>query len=363
MAYFTSLNRIILATTAVGVLLMVAGGLWFLSNESDDYALHMSQEFKRANDLMSANDVKAAVATYDELLGEAREAVNRETLLLYKAFALFQQEDQQSGTEAVALLGDLVQRGSDPLIKSWAVALLLQFYYSSQSPDVLSTIRSLDVFSEMASLPDESFLESLAEYGDSVEPTALGKIHLAAPLARRLIYDNALTDDERTSLAGRIENLMVGSELLENDEVIFDSPFQHMMLAHYRGIVLTAAAKGGTDPALAEAQFQKAIALANSRPDSGPMRYLSVYSHFYYAALAAEALNNGEKVRNELSVLIFFLDDAQISEVFGSFVTAASQNRSSQNYKSLQNLATMDAEFATFLKQRYGVDFTEARES
>lgn len=321
----------------------------------------MTSEFEKARSFLNATDPQEAIRVYDQMLASSEDEPNTHTLILYKAYALFATGDPVDATEAVELLGNLLSlENVDTLFRSWAITELLQFYYSSQSPAILSNIRELAIFAEHNSLSDQEFLLKAAETAHEIYPTALGKIHLAIPLARELTYTDSQNTELVRSHAEKIEQLTTGSQLLEFEEVFFDTPNHHMSLAHYRGILLSAAVEGGVDPLYSRGQFEDALTIATENPDNTAVQQLSWYTNFYYAADVIEhtaSSTDGVLADYLITELTNKLTAAEDISNFETFVRAAHNNPNSNNYRLFVLLGEQSALFKTFLQEKFSLTF------
>ena len=353
---------ILLATAAFAVFTL--GVITPSQDTPTNYSEDMANELNKADSLLTSNDFLGAAEIYDELIADAQYEADEHTLTIRKAHALFANADPESSDEAIQILGNLISSEEvEDMFRGWATSELLQFYYSSQRPDILAQIKALPVFAEYNTLSDSDFLNRVAQFSDSLYPTPLGKIHLAIPYARQLTYDPDLDSSvAQVVYAEQIETLTNQSQLLEAESGLFTTPYHTMMLAHYRGILLSAGANVDSDlTSSAQAQFDTAVQIANTNPDNRPIQELSWYTHFYYAALALDQIdvdaNQENIVSLQLAQLTQKLETAADTSLFETFARSAHNNPASNNWRLFSELSNTNVSFSDLLESKFSLVF------
>jgi len=324
-------------------------------NNSSAYSEFMTMKFNSASDYLNDNNANEAVLVFDEMLARAEDDATIHALTIRKASALFSTGDIPSAYEAVDILGALLDSENiDPMFRGWAISELLQFHFLSQHSGILEKIRQLSVFSKWTDLNVSDFLLEAAKLSDTLYPTTFGKIYLATPLAMQLTHSN-LSQGEAEVLAKEIEFLTKESVTLQQDEVWSKAPYNKMLTNHYRGIVLSVATEGGTDPDLATQEFTEAIEYVNDNPSIASVQKLSLFTHFYFAS---HLLKSGFKdmADAQLTDLIRKINSTHSLD-FKYFVETVYSNKESNNYKLFQSLSAHSLDFKNLLQTKYQVVF------
>lgn len=326
--------------------------------EKDVHAEFMTEKNDLANSLLESNKPAEAVVLMDEMLAVSDDPITTNTLIITKASVLSAMGDLELTYTAIALLGDLLSSEEvEPVFKGWAMSELLQMYYRSQHSEVLAHIQKLPVFAEISELPPPDFLQRAAEMSDSLSPTAFGKIALAVPLARELTYSSMTMDPtEMKSKAEKIDQLVNSSQLLQAEEGWLNVPYNLMMAAHYRGILLSAAVLGEGDPSLPQKHFEEALQVASDNPEMLQVQLLEPYIHFYYAA---HLLQNSQDIEatEQLTQLVQVIEMFDDKGGFAEFARAANSNPDSNNYRLFQAFTEHSSAFSDFLQNEYSLTF------
>lgn len=365
MKNFSLNTRIIIVISSLLLLVLFAAllffsqSLWFASEQNDiNYRNQMIQESELADSFLHAGNPMAAVETFDRMIITSADDSTRYNATIRKASALFATGDIEKSYEAVDILGSVLEDPTaTPLFKGWALAELLRSFYMSQHSGLLAHMRSLSALADLSGLSDVEFLKHAAKRSDDLYPTVLGKLFLAIPIARELEYTETEDIAILSDMSEEIVSLAQASESLQLKESWFNDPYSEMLAAHYRGIVLSTAVKGGADTLLAQEQFELALQISEQNTDVLSVQNLSVYTHIYYVAhlLRSNASGvSGRTVDEQLSAVIF---DAPSVPTFSYYVQAAYNNPTSSNYKLLSTISSASPSFKTFLEDKYSVIF------
>lgn len=327
------------------------------SNTDEEYASYLETETARANALLNQGDVSAALETYDYLLATAPDDSSRQALIFHKANALFMLGKLDTTKEAINILGQAVSKSGDAEFQAWAILSLYRYYYQTQSSEILNHIRSLPLFADILDLDDQVFLSEIVRRSDALYPTMFGKILLASPIVAEL---EALDTDNSAVAAAKAKEIVVlaeASRVLQMNEKWLTDPYNQMLVFYYRGLILSAATMGGTDPSLAKTDFESALSIAATYSDMRPVRSLApmVHLHLAYLYLRYPVLDpSGKSFTEEVG---HFIDKAVDAKDFSVLVRNAASSPGSRGAVMFTALSNNSATFRWFLESNYSVSF------
>lgn len=362
-----SLNKLLFRSLSVIVIfVLLATGLYFSKDKLVQWFLFYTREpdqYEPMNSYLDSQilltDMKfdEAIALYDGRLSKALDKETETSLKIRKAYALFARSKDGDIKEATSLLKTIANdEDQSKLFKSWAMVGLLQFYYKSRSPEVLASMRELSALSGETSVDDNALLRKVAEVSDGLSPSAFGKIFMAAPLAGEMIKPD-ISEDRKKDLAIEIEGLVGQSALLEAGEQWMDTPYDLMLLEHYRGLLMTAATRGGTDQSKANLYFEAAIDIAKVDPSEATTE-LVAYTYFYYIAHLYQ-YGNAEDAKSMLDEQFLAKITPNLTETspFVLFARTAHDNPESNNYSLFKLISDNHTGFRNFWSDKFNLSF------
>ena len=197
----------------------------------------------------------------------------------------------------------------------------------------------------------------IVKKSDVLQPTMFGKILLALPLVEELENMDETNLAGATSIANDISKLVEESRNLQITETWLNDPYNQMLISYYRGLILAAATRGGTDPELARMEFEAALRFVEAYPEVKPIKALTPMTHLHlaYLYLTHPGLDEtGVLFKEQTANFIARVGDM---DRFDILLTNAVTNPNSRGYIMFSNFAAESEEFRSFLQENYSVVF------
>ena len=338
---------------------------------SDSAKRPFQESFGSSNfiDFMDKGEFDRANASLEELARTTKSPQTKAWAETIIASNNFRQSDLLGGKklEAIRKLKEIADDANlAPGQRASALNRILNAYYYDRDHSVVQEIFNSEPYSSFLADGDVKLaIRKLAEYSDSISPTAFVKSRIAFWYADELIDNKNLSQQMKNEYGARIIALLKEGDVLFSDELkrgAYISNVGRALFWHFRALALAAlkvANLSSADLGDFEGSFNEALKF--DEPERGEynnyMSEFSAYVHFYYAAFLYEIFGDARlaDIRMHAKKVTQVVSSAKDPQAvpFYKFFTQIEKNKPAaerdHNYRFFINLAAVSPEFSEFL--------------